>query len=257
MDEHGDPQRWLERNRFGDAGRVSMPTPLPVGDVDSNLLLSDDAGLTLIDTGVRSPESFDALAQGFEAHGARFEQRSRILLTHAHMDHCGQARRLREISGAAVHASEPEAERMRIHWSPSAHRDEGVLDCFRSWGVPAELLRSDGGMGALVPKLREPLEADVLLADGDTIELGERAREVIETPGHCEGHLVFCERASRTPFELAARLFPRHFSTQLFLVLSEVVGHLDVPMDEGMVEFERRGEVDYARILDAAGGQAG
>ena len=92
--------------------------------------------LTLIDTGVKSPEAFEALHRGVKEHGHALEQIERILITHAHPDHFGQARRLRELSGARILASEVESRLMTGYFLPSANRSEAVVGWFRRWGVP-------------------------------------------------------------------------------------------------------------------------
>ena len=329
------------QHRFGRVGRIPTPTPLPVGDINSYVVLpvpgSDE--LTLIDTGLKSPESFDALRLGLKQHGFALEQIRRILVTHAHMDHYGQARRLREISRAPVFASAPEAERMQGFWSPSAQRDERVLAWFRRWGVAPDAMHGDGGIADFARRLSDPIEVDGILADGDRIPFGDVTLEVIATPGHCEGHIVFYDRerrllfsgdhlltdispvpllsipkqageprprslirflqslerveglevdltfpshgdviddhrrliagyrlhhekralqmrraleaGPRTPFELATRLFPRHWSSQIFLVMSEVVGHLDVLVEQGSVVMEETNGVEHARLAAA------
>jgi glyoxylase-like metal-dependent hydrolase (beta-lactamase superfamily II) len=251
------------------------------------------------------------------------------------MDHYGQAKRIRELSGATVYASELEGERMKTFWSPSAQRDERILGWFRRWGVPEETLAGDGGMSDMARRLQDPIDVDVILAEGDRVEIGDFTLEVIETPGHCEGHIVFYERDTktlfsgdhlltdispvpllsfpkqageprpkslvrfmaslekvealdceivfpshgdvildhrrliegyrlhherralqiervlrdgpRTPFELSQRLFPKHWRTQIFLVLSEVIGHLDVLCDQGKVVIDERDGVERAR----------
>jgi len=334
---------YANQHRFGRVMRIPTPTPFPVGDINSYLIedSSRRGELTLIDTGVKSPAAFDALRKGFKEFGYALEQVRRILVTHAHMDHYGQALRLREISGATVYASEFEAERMKTYWSPSAQRDERILATFHRWGVPREVARGDGGRSDLSKQLQDPMEVDVVLSEGDRVEVGDWTLEVMETPGHCEGHIVFYERDTRalfsgdhlltdispvpllslpkregeprpkslvrfmqslrkvealdceitfpshggvildhrkliagyrlhherralqlarmlaagprTPFDLATKMFPRHYATQLFLVLSEVIGHLDMLVDEGTVRLEQQEGVEYARLVQPCG----
>jgi len=85
------------RNRFGRdgrVGRIATPTPLGVGDSNSHPLLppNDRDGLTPIDTGVNTPASFAALQNGSKEFGVEWREIERILVTHAHMDHFGQAK---------------------------------------------------------------------------------------------------------------------------------------------------------------------
>ena len=57
----------------------------------------------------------------------------------------------------------------------------------------------------------------------------------------------------RTAFDLATGMFPRHYATQLFLVLSEVIGHLDILVDQGSVEIEEKAGIEYARLVHPCG----
>jgi len=337
---------FAERNRFGRVGRIPTPTPLGVGDINSYLLFPPDglgadeagSGLTLIDTGVKTPEAFESLRLGLKAFGVDFERIERILITHAHMDHFGQARRLRDLSGARVYASRGEAALMRTHFSPSGDRRDFVLGLFRRWGVPPALFERESQMAEFARRIQDPIEVDGVLDDGDRLAIGDLRLDVIHTPGHCDGHIVFwepelrllfsgdhlltdispvpllvfpkdpseprprslvrfmrslerveglpCElvfpshgdvirdhrkliagyrlhherrklqmlrqlrAAPATAWELAARLFPRVYESQVFLVMSEVIGHLDLLVEEGSVVLEQRGGLEVARAAD-------
>jgi glyoxylase-like metal-dependent hydrolase (beta-lactamase superfamily II) len=337
---------YAERNRFGRVGRIPTPTPLGVGDINSYLLfppdglagsVRDGGGVTLVDTGVRTQEAFDALQRGLKEFGVPFRAIERILITHAHMDHFGQAKRLRDLSGARVYASRTEAALMRTHFSPSGDRRELVLESFRRWGVPAGLLERQTQMADLARRIQEPIEVDGFLGGGDVLAIGDLHLEVIETPGHCDGHVVFWEPELRllfsgdhlltnispvpllvfpedpslprpkslvrfmrsleeveklpcelvfpahgdvirdhrkliagyrlhherrklqmlrllrerpaTAWELAGGIFPKVRETQVYLVMSEVIGHLDLLLDEGTVVVEERDRVEIARAV--------
>jgi glyoxylase-like metal-dependent hydrolase (beta-lactamase superfamily II) len=339
MTQPRTPRDFVERNRFGRVGRIPTPTPFPVGDIHSYLILpqAGSASLTLIDTGVKSPEAFEALHRGVKEHGFALEQVERILITHAHPDHFGQARRLREISGAKIFASEIESRLMTDFFLPSANRSRSVVRYFRSWGVPEEQLAPDPRRSKLGRRIQDPVEVDGILAEGDVLDLGDYRLEVFETPGHCDGHVVFYERETRTlfsgdhlltdispvpllsipeqegeprprsllrfmdsldkvealdcrvtfpshgdviwdhrrviagyrlhherrklqvvrflgrgpksPFEVARRMFPKHHRTELYLVMSEVMGHLDVLEEEGLVALEDDGSLVRAHLI--------
>ncbi|HSJ97454.1 MAG TPA: MBL fold metallo-hydrolase [Myxococcota bacterium] len=331
---------FAERNRFGRVGRIPTPTPLGVGDINCYVLfppdgLGADGRLTLIDTGVKTPEAFEALRLGLKEFGAGVERIERILVTHAHMDHFGQAARLRGLSGARVQASRGEAALMRTHFSPSGDRREFVLASFRRWGVPSGLLERESQLAELARRIQDPIEVDGVLDDGDVVAVGDLRLEVIATPGHCDAHIVFwepelrllfsgdhlltdispvpllvfpatpeeprpkslvrfmhsLERVESLPCELvfpahgdvirdhrkliagyrlhherrklqmlrqlraepgsawalAATLFPKAYQTQVYLVMSEVIGHLDLLVDEGSVVVEERDGIEIAR----------
>jgi glyoxylase-like metal-dependent hydrolase (beta-lactamase superfamily II) len=58
-----------------------------------------------------------------------------------------------------------------------------------------------------------------------------------------------------SPYELGAEIFPRHFRDprQSFLVISEVVGHLDLLVEDGTCAWESDGAVDRVRLVRDVG----
>ena len=59
--------------------QLVLPTPWPVGPVQ--IYLIDGDPLTLVDTGVKSPDSRAALEAGLEALGRSIDEVRRVLLT--------------------------------------------------------------------------------------------------------------------------------------------------------------------------------
>src|SRR5205085_10254070 len=74
--------------------RLSIPTPFYVGDVNVYLIKEDP--LTLIDVGPKTDAAAKALREKLAANGVTFADVRRIVLTHAHEDHCGLAKRVRD-----------------------------------------------------------------------------------------------------------------------------------------------------------------
>src|SRR2546423_4445713 len=73
---------------------ISLPTPFYVGPV--NVYLIAEEPLTLIDTGPKTKEALEALKEGLRRARFRVQDIRRIVLTHAHEDHCGLAKSLRD-----------------------------------------------------------------------------------------------------------------------------------------------------------------
>ena len=71
---------------------ISLPTPFYIGPVNVYLIAEDP--LTLIDTGPKTKEASEALREGLRRERLRVSDIRRIVLTHAHEDHCGLARSL-------------------------------------------------------------------------------------------------------------------------------------------------------------------
>src|SRR5712692_9963925 len=81
--------------------RIELPTPFPVGSVNAYLLAGDP--LTLVDAGPKTQEAQRALEAGVASAGFRIESIRRILLTHGHVDHSGNAAWLAQRTGAVVY----------------------------------------------------------------------------------------------------------------------------------------------------------
>ena len=94
----------------------------------------------------------------------------KILLTHGHIDHCGQAGMLAEELGVPIEGP---------------HRD----DIF--W---IERLAEDGARYGITGK---PFEPARWLDDGDTVTVGALVLDVYHCPGHTPGHVVFHHRESK------------------------------------------------------------
>ena len=109
----------------------------------------------------------DRLKAAVDQHGVELEK---IILTHGHLDHCGQAGMLATELGLPIEGP---------------HRD----DLF--W---IEQLEGDGarfGMRA------ETFTPDRWLEDGDQVTVGDLVLDVIHCPGHTPGHVVFHHAPSK------------------------------------------------------------
>jgi hydroxyacylglutathione hydrolase len=94
------------------------------------------------------------LESAFDELGLGLEDVQRIVLTHYHGDHLGQAERIRRAASLEVWTHEDEAPMCELF---SAERDERIEDTealFREYGVPEELRdrqraqRGGGGSGS-------------------------------------------------------------------------------------------------------------
>jgi glyoxylase-like metal-dependent hydrolase (beta-lactamase superfamily II) len=164
------------------------------------IYLIENEPLTLVDTGVRTPASWDALGAALEALGYAPSDLRRVLLTHFHGDHLGQAASLRRAApGLEVWCHEDEAEMCEQF---SAARDENIEDTdrlFAEFGVPAELRARQRELRerfAGEDPLCDPCPIDRRLRDGESVAFKSFAFQVIHAPGHTAGHCLYHEPAS-------------------------------------------------------------
>jgi glyoxylase-like metal-dependent hydrolase (beta-lactamase superfamily II) len=139
--------------------------------INSYAVLDDDGTLALIDAGLKGAPK--RLLAALSLIGKRPADVSKILLTHAHVDHVGGAAKMREHTGAAVHIGEHDAQFLRDGKRPP-------LDTTRP------LSKVLTYFGTKIPSC----EVDATLKEGDVVPVGGGIR-VLHTPGHSPGHCSF------------------------------------------------------------------
>lgn len=173
---------------------LSIPTPFYVGDVNVYLVKADP--LTLIDVGPKTAEASAALRSGLGQHGVRVSDIRRIVLTHAHEDHCGLAKEVRD---------EAKEAKVFVHGWETGHlfgrlaRDEHGKLLLRS-GVPESVLAEMRGLYNEISLLTDSLAGEDLgnLEDDAELEFETGSLRVIHTPGHTPGSCSFVREADRT-----------------------------------------------------------
>ncbi|HVF68187.1 MAG TPA: MBL fold metallo-hydrolase [Pyrinomonadaceae bacterium] len=173
---------------------ISLPTPFYVGPVNVYLIMEEP--LTLIDTGPKTKEALEALKEGLRRERVRVSDLKRVVLTHAHEDHCGLAKQLRdEAKGAQVF----------VHGWETGHR-KGRLEyeehrtLLERAGVPreevSEMRRMYEGVRAFADALEDHEHAE--LVDEEEIRFEKGSLRVVHTPGHTPGSCSFLREADRT-----------------------------------------------------------
>lgn len=173
---------------------LRVPTPFYVGDV--NVYLIKEEPLTLIDAGPKTEAAYKTLREQLRRNGVDFADIERIFLTHAHEDHCGLARAVRD-----------EARRAEIfvHGWETGHlfgrlaREENKKIMLRA-GVPADVFAEMHALYAEISLLTDALsEGDFQeLKDEQELEFSSGVLKVLHTPGHTPGSCSFIREANRT-----------------------------------------------------------
>lgn len=121
-------------------------------------------GLIMLDTGYQDSLYLvidNIYRMGLDPHDIKY-----ILLTHGHIDHFGAARAVKELSGAKIALGHEDREYAN-----------GTLDLSYAKELDMEFL--------------ETFEPDILLSDGDVIQLGNTSVRAVATPGHTPGAMSY------------------------------------------------------------------
>jgi glyoxylase-like metal-dependent hydrolase (beta-lactamase superfamily II) len=173
---------------------IALDTPFLVGPV--NVWLIEDEPLTLVDTGPNTATGLLQLRAELGARGHRLEDLGRIVLTHQHVDHCGLAGPLAELSGAEVVAFTGMDAQLE-HARQAAVGDERYNRALmRAYGVPessvagwwSARLDSTGFFSDVAPVR--------IVAEGDVLGFAGRELRVHHRPGHSPSDVVLHDGAA-------------------------------------------------------------
>lgn len=211
----------------------------------------------IVDTGIAAtPSEFVVpflTEQAGGLHGLEL-----ALLTHGHVDHVG--------GNGALRALAPEV-RFALHerdvgWAENVDRHYLQLYAAgepEAWRPDAEFERTIRGA------LGEPAAIDLILADGDSLEVGDgRTIEVHFIGGHSPGHVVFRDQATNTVFcgdalqgsgalnaQTSKRDFPMYRTVRGYRAALEIVRRLGADRlctgHAGVIEGE-----EISRAIDAS-----
>jgi glyoxylase-like metal-dependent hydrolase (beta-lactamase superfamily II) len=168
-----------------------IPLPLPndgLRAVNVYAVTGSD-GPVLIDSGWAIPGAKDLLRDALAELGADFADVKRFLVTHMHRDHYSQAIHLRREFGTRVTLGAEERWSLEITSRPDRRASQEQGNYLRELGAAdiAEAMSKHKGK----PDISDWELPDDWFTPNEVIDANGRLLEVVETPGHTRGHVVF------------------------------------------------------------------
>jgi glyoxylase-like metal-dependent hydrolase (beta-lactamase superfamily II) len=170
--------------------RLELPMPFELRHVNV-YLVRDGEAFTLIDTGLQTDESRQALEAKLDELQVSLKRIRRILITHIHPDHFGLAAELRRRSGAELVIHRLEVALME----PRYARAEDLVHEVAAWlsknGVPSKEAEFIKSASMAAREFVSVVEPDTLLEGSERVPVEGGALIVTWTPGHSPGHCCF------------------------------------------------------------------
>jgi glyoxylase-like metal-dependent hydrolase (beta-lactamase superfamily II) len=211
-------------------GVYRIPLPLPNDNLRAvnAYAIVDDEGADVVDPGWDLPESRERLVAGLHSLDVSVADIRNFFVTHVHRDHYTQAVAVRREFGTRVSLGMGEkasldalqsADRKPLGWQLEALRKCGAAR------LATELAEQYGRMPPL-EGLRW-LPPDEWLVPGVITLSSGRTLDVVETPGHTRGHVVFHDRSARVLFA-GDHVLPR---------ITPSIGFEQVPLENPLAAF--------------------
>lgn len=176
-------------------GVLSIQLPLPFELKSVNVFLVRlDVGYLLIDCGMETPESFDALQHGMASAAVEWSEIRQIVLTHMHPDHMGLSAKVLALTGAPLAMHRVEADHLRAVRSPEL-RAAWIGRAFNESGVPLPMQDIMHEHYLAIRHNFHALQPDALFSGGEEIPTALGPLQVLWAPGHSPGHVcLYAER---------------------------------------------------------------
>lgn len=164
--------------------RHPIPTPFPVGPVNAYV-----AGRTVVDPGPDTDDAWEAVTDALSSHDLAPEDVEQVVLTHAHADHVGLARRFRD-HGATILASRV-TKRTLADYDATLEREEAFFtDLLPRHGMPATMAETIASFSSVLRSFVDDCEVDRVIGQGDAFQVGSTTVDVDVVSGHAVDELV-------------------------------------------------------------------
>jgi glyoxylase-like metal-dependent hydrolase (beta-lactamase superfamily II) len=177
--------------------RLRLPLPFPGVPHCNAWALAAGDGIVLVDTGMHEPGSLAELERALAQVGLSVDAVRLVVITHAHVDHWGQAATICDRTGCEMwmHPNHKHG------FAPATDREIALarrLEIGIQSGVPESALRQYAEQAKDAPSgIARVIDPDRALMNGIPIDTDLGVWKVIETPGHAPSHVCLFQAERR------------------------------------------------------------
>lgn len=176
---------------------INLPTPFPVGDI--NLYLIVGIQTILIDTGPILPNNektwyetnIKILEDSLNSLDMSIKDIDKILITHAHIDHHGQAGIIKNISKAQILVHKKDSYTISYLCESFKKREDFYHKLCIESGIPQKVFFRLSKLYNKMLSFGESINVDETFLGGEILDISGYKIEIIHCPGHTPGHCVF------------------------------------------------------------------
>jgi glyoxylase-like metal-dependent hydrolase (beta-lactamase superfamily II) len=154
-----------------------------VGTVNAYLIYTPP--FTLIDPGPDIPQTRRVLNENILNLGLSLDQINRVVITHAHTDHCGLAQWVHELSGAKIYLHPYEWQKVTGNYDFFQERLPFLLEM----GIPDDVLLKLVNNKDILPPPYITKDSLVEVIEGEDLFFETGMFKILHFPGHAPGHL--------------------------------------------------------------------
>jgi glyoxylase-like metal-dependent hydrolase (beta-lactamase superfamily II) len=169
--------------------RIPLPLPNDGLKAVNVYAITGSDGPVLVDSGWSIPEAEGLLGDALRELGSEFADIQRFLITHMHRDHYSQAIHLRREFNTRVTLGAEETHSLAITLDRDRVGSSQQVSYLRELGATDLAVAMDAHRGTVSLEDWE-LPTD-WFTDREILTANGRSLEVVETPGHTRGHVVF------------------------------------------------------------------
>lgn len=172
---------------------IQIVLPTIFEDMTVNAWLFKGEEPTLIDCGEKTDKLWDALINGLEINGLGIQDIKKVIITHAHLDHIGMAKKITDHSDAVIWVSEYVYDWATDLKTMLDRRTAAIMGVMHQ-NYPKNLVKKYFSFGyeTLVPYWDEiPKDRIQVFPMEGQLNFGGDDWDIIYTPGHCINQTCF------------------------------------------------------------------